>query len=491
MPSATESSQPSLTSTVLAGTGWTAFSRVAAQLLSLVSTSIVARKLSPQAYGLMGMAQLVMGFIYLFKDLGMSQAVVQRRALDQRFLSSVWWLNFALSVLLAGVCWVLSPLAGMFYHEPAVPNVLRVLGLSLVLAGGCSVQSGILARQLQFKALAIRDIISSAIGLMIAIGMAYSGYGVWALVGASLSSTAATTVLLVLLAGWMPSFLFSWSDLRSIARFGANLSGFNLVNYFARNADNVLVGRYLGATPLGYYQLAYKLMLYPVENISQTIGRVLFPAFTKMQDDHGRFRAAYLRACAAIAFLSFPLMTGAFILADEFIRVLLGPKWVPIIPVFQILVLVGMVQSIVTTVGHIYVATGRTDLMMRWGSLFSVLVVGSFIVGLPWGIQGVATAYAVVIACIIIPALWAAFRIIDLPLLDLWYALWPGLKCTLVMACVVIALHEALLRFSPRSLIIRLVGCSIAGAAVYLYLMFRTRPPVVRDMLQLLRGHRM
>jgi hypothetical protein len=133
------------------------------------------------------------------------------------------------------------------------------------------------------------------------------------------------------------------------------------------------------------------------------------------------------------------------------------------------------------------VATGRTDVMLRWGALFSSLIVVGFAVGLPWGIQGVATSYAIVIACVLIPAFRAAFRIIDLPLLDLWNALWPGLKCTLIMATVVLAVHEIFARTVPQLLMLRLMSCISVGAAVYLYLMFRLRPPVFGDILKLTR----
>jgi lipopolysaccharide exporter len=487
MPVATESPQPNLSSRVLAGAGWMAVSRVVAQALSLVGVTVVARALSPVAYGLMGMAQLVIAFIALFQDLGTSSAVIQRPEVSQRFLSTIWWLNLAVSTFLAGVCWVLSPLAVAFYHEPVVLNILRALGLGFILAAGCSVQGALLSRHLQFRSLAIREIISSVVGLGVAIVMAYSGFGVWSLVGASLSATATGTVLLIILARWMPSFSYSWSDIRSIARFGANLSVFNLINYFARNADNALVGRYLGAGPLGFYGLAYRMMLYPVESVSQTLGRTLLPAFAKMQDDFARFRLAYLRACSAIAFFTFPLMMGALILAHEVVLVMLGPKWAPVIPVFQILALVGMVQSISTTVGQIYIATGRTDLMLRWGSIFSALIVLSFLVGLPWGIKGVATAYAVTIAAIVIPVFWAAFRIINLPLLDLWRALWPGLKCTLIMGVLVLAMRQALLRTVPQWQIFRLTTCTLVGVAAYFYLMYRTESPILQDLMQLIR----
>src|SRR5580692_2472353 len=227
MPLATESPQPNLSSRVLAGAGWMAVSRVVAQALSLVGVTVVARALSPGAYGLMGMAQLVIAFVSLFQDLGTSSAVIQRPDVNQRFLSTIWWLNLSISVFLTSVCWLLSPLAARFYHEPAVTCVLQILGLGFVLAAGCSVQTALLSRRLQFRSLATREIISSVFGLSIAVVMAYSGFGVWALVGASLGSTAAGTVLVMVLARWAPSFSFSWSDIRSIARFGANLSGFN------------------------------------------------------------------------------------------------------------------------------------------------------------------------------------------------------------------------------------------------------------------------
>ncbi len=477
-----ESTEPSLSSQVAAGAGWMALVRVIAQLLSLISVSVVARALPPQAYGLMGMAQLVIAFVSLFQELGTSSAVIQRPGLNQRFLSSVWWLNLSLSLCLAGVCWLLSPLAAEFYREPAVTPILRALGLGFILAAGSTIHGALLTRRLEFRALAIREVISSIAGLVVAIVMAYAGYGVWSLVGASLTTTAVSSLLVVILARWMPSFAFSWPELRSIAGYGANLSAFNIVNYFARNADNALVGRYLGAGPLGYYQLAYRMMLYPVENISQTLGRALFPAFARLQDDYERLRAAYLRACAAIAFVTFPMMLGAFILANELIRILLGPKWAPVAPVFQILALVGLVQSIGTTVGQIYVAVGRTDLMFRWGLLFSCLIVGSFVVGLRWGIRGVAVAYAITIAAVLIPVFRPAFRIINLSILDLWRALWPSVRCTAAMGVLVEVLRELLIHLAPQWHAIRLAVCVLVGATVYISLMFRIEAPVIHDL---------
>jgi PST family polysaccharide transporter len=431
------------------------------------------------------MAQLVMAFMMVFQDLGTNAAVIQRRELGQRFLSTVWWLNMALSCSLTAICWISSHLVAVFYREPVIAQVMRILSLNFIIIGVSGTHGALLCRRLDFKSIAFIEVVSGSIGLATAISLAYSGAGVWALVGASLTTQASNSALLLAKARWMPSFSFSWFDVRSTSRFGLNLSAFNFVNYFARNADNALIGRYLGATPLGYYQLAYNLMLYPVQSIAQTLGRVLFPALAKMQDDYSRFRVAYLRACSAIAFLTFPLMIGALILADEIVWVVLGPKWLPAILIFRILAPVGMVQSLTTTTGQIYVATGRTDLLLRWGGLCTLPIVGGFVVGLRWGIQGVATAYAIVMFCLIVPIFWLSFRIIHLRLVDLWRAVWPGLKCTVVMGVAVLLLRSCLTRISIHSHSIRLVVCSVAGAGLYFGLMYRIRPPVLEDMIQL------
>ena len=222
-------------------------------------------------------------------------------------------------------------------------------------------------------------------GLCVVVTLACLHAGVWSLVAGTLTSAVISSILLWATSKWQPSLLFSWMEVRSVMNFGLNLSAFNLFNYFARNSDNAIVGRYLGSASLGFYQLAYNIMLFPVQGIAQMLTQVMFPAFSEIQHDNERFRRVYLRTCSSIALITFPLMAGAAILAEPLIRTFYGPRWVNVIPVLTILAPVGLVQSIVTTSGVIYAAKGRTDLMFKVGGTASVLYVISFFVGLPWG----------------------------------------------------------------------------------------------------------
>jgi PST family polysaccharide transporter len=270
--------------------------------------------------------------------------------------------------------------------------------------------------------------------------------------------------------------------------FGLNLSGFNTVNYFSRNADNLLIGKYLGAAPLAYYNFAYTLMLYPLQTITWNLGRVLFPAFAQMQDDPERFRRAYLRACTAIAFVTFPLMAGVTALAPEFIAVLLGPKWRPVAPVLRILAPVGMVQSIASTVGHIYMAMGKTAVMFRWSLLFTGLTLTGFVIGLHWGIGGVASAYAIVVLLTLAPTLWIPFRLIHLRIADLWIALWPITRATAAMAIATVALRRLVLGSAHLPAALALPAFASFGAGTYFAVLYWWNRPLLTELMMLARS---
>ena len=257
------------------------------------------------------------------------------------------------------------------------------------------------------------------------------------------------------------------------------------MTYFARNADNLLIGKYLGAAPLGYYALADNIMLFPVQAVGQTLRRVLFPAFAAMQSDHARFRQAYLRASTAIAFFTFPLMAGAAVLAPELIALFLGPRWGPVAPVLRILAPIGMLQSLTTMTAQIYLATGSTRAMFRWNTLFSAVLIAGFVAGLPWGIVGVAAIYAVLSFLLVSPTLAIPFRLIGLPLTALWKSVRLIVVGTAAMAAVVAALRWVLVYRLEAPAVATLGVCVVMGAAFYFLFMYNRRSAVFRDVLTL------
>ena len=474
-----------MTATVVKGAGLSAVSRFGTQVLTIAATAVVARLVPPRAYGLMGMAGVVIGFAGLFRDLGTASAIVQRRDIDEGLLTSVFWLNIWMGVAVTGACWLAAPWAALFYREPAILGILRALSVAFLIMSLASVHGALLSRHLQFGRIAMVELVAGVAGLAAAVTGALLGAGVWSLVMNLLANSVVSTLALIWARPWRPRLHFSWVEIRSISGFGLNLSASNIVNYFARNADNMLVGKYLGAAPLGFYGLAYNFMLFPLQAVGLTLGRVLFPAFAAMQSDHERLRQAYLRSSAAIAFFTFPLMAGATVLAPEVIAVFLGPHWGPAVPVLRILAPVGLLQSLTTITGQIYLATGSTGAMFRWGTLFSAVLVVGFIAGLPWGIIGVAAIYAVLSALLLIPNLAIPFRLISLPLTALWKSIQLIAVSTAAMTAAVAALRWVLVFQLKTPPLVTFGTCAVLGAAFYFVFMYYRRSAVLHDVVAL------
>ncbi len=404
----------SLKQKTIKGIKWSTFARGTQQLLQLVITAILARLLLPEDFGILSMAVVFTGLIAVFNDFGIGSAVIQKKDLTNDDLSSIFWFNLLIGFIATLITIIISPLVARFYNKHIMIPLLSIMSLGFILESLFMIQKSILTKRMDFKKIAMVEIVSIGMAGIVAITLAYKGYGVWSLVFQQLTAYTTMTILFWITLKWLPELKFNMNSIKSIMGFSLNLMGFSTVNYFSRNVDYLLIGRFLGAEPLGYYTLAYRLMLYPLQNISSVITRVLFPAFSSIQDDDARFRNAYLRSTRFIAFITFPIMFGAFAVADELIIGLFGPKWAPAIFLFKILCFVGMMQSIGTTVGQIYLSKGRTDWIFRWSMVVATLMVLAIFIGLQWKVEGVAVAYALLVFILAYPNHAIPFKLIGL-----------------------------------------------------------------------------
>lgn len=483
----TDTVPENLTRKAASGAGWSAFASLSRQLLALGAVTLLARRLGPSAYGLMGMAGTVMMFLTNFRDLGTAAAVVQRPEITQAMLSTLFWANVGIGVVLSGLLVLASAPIAAFFREPELIPILRVLSISFVLVSAGIVHNGLLSRQMKFRATGLADLASAIGGYALAITLTFFGFGVWSLVYSNVAASLIVTGMYWGFSGWRPSLIFSREEIRNVAAFSVNLSGFGLVNYFARSADNLIIGRYLGAIPLGQYQMAYNLMMYPIQNVTSVISQVLLPAFSRLQHENERFAEAYVRSCCLIGTITFPLIAGLGVVAPPLVHTMLGPKWILVIPVFQILAPVGLFQSVHSTVGHIYIAKGRTDWMFRWGLVAGLLYVTSFLIGVRYGIAGVAISYAAVyFLVLLVPGLLIPFRLIDLKFSYFVRQLGPQLLITAAMVVVSSAWLALLPAINITNPWIHLISTVIVGAATYILLILYTRPPVVGYMEQFL-----
>lgn len=472
----------------VSGIKWSAISQVGRQGTQLITTVILARLLSPSDFGLVGMAMVVIGFINIFKDLGTAAAVIQRKELSEALLSSIFWVNAGFGALAMIVLFLIAPFGGLFYREPRVVAVLQVLSMSFFISGLGILHQALLERALSFNSLAKLETASVLVGAVVGIGLAFAGAGVWSLVFQSLTTAFVATILLWLSSSWRPRWVFDWEEIRAMSSFSLNLTGFNIFNYFTRNADYLLIGRYLGAQDLGYYTLAYRILLFPLQNITAVIGRVMYPVLSTMQDDNRRFASAYLKVIGTIALITFPLMMGIFALAKPFVLTLFGDRWQPVILLIMIFAPVGLIQSIGATVGGIYLVKGRTDCMFRWGIGSGTLVVIAFMVGLRWGIIGVAAGYAIASFILSYPSFSIPFRLVDLKFVQFLKVLEPSFINSSLMLIVLI-LFTIMLPSSLSDFMTLLLSVTL-GAAVYAAVSWITNREQLKDLWNLARLNR-
>ena len=385
----------SLKQKTIKGLTWSGISQGVKVASQFIITAILARLLSPNDFGMLAMAIVFMNFAMIFSEMGISSALVQKQDTHDRHYYSAFWLNLVTGLCLMLIFIAISPLIAVFYKKPELQPILMVLAINFFISSFVIVQQTILTKEMEFKKLAIRDILAVIISGIIGIFLAYHGFGVWSLVYQSIVFTLINSLFLWTVSSWRPKFQFASADIRDILNFSANLTGFNIVNYFARNADQLLIGKFLGAQALGYYSLAYKIMLYPLQNISWVIGKVMFPAFSKIQHNIEKVKISYMRMVKAISLIIFPVMAGLFVIAPEFVVVIYGPDWKPIIILVKIFCVCGLIQSVGTTIGNILLSQGRADLQFRLGIINTIIVIISVLFGLRWGINGVAFCYAI------------------------------------------------------------------------------------------------
>jgi PST family polysaccharide transporter len=470
----------SLRKEAASGTKWVAVSqasRLAAQVLGML---ILARLLSPSDFGVVAMASVFTGFASIFRDLGTGAAVIQRRELTAGLLDSVFWLNVAVGAGISILLAALAPAIAGAMHEAKVTEVLWLLALSFPIASLGLVPQALLERASRFRRIALIEFCAAFTGIVTAVVAAVAGWGVYSLVSQTVVAVTVATAGMWAASAWRPGRQFSFARIREVAAFSGNLVGFNTFNYFARNADTLLIGRFLGATDLGFYNVAYSLMMLPLRTISLAAGRALIPALSRIQDDRQRLMQGYVRAAAAVFLITAPMTLGLFALREPFVVAVLGSSWSTVSDLLFWLVPASLVQCVQATVWWLCVATGRTDVMFKWTVFASLAAICAFVVGLQWGVEGVAAAYSVTVLVLFVPAVGIPLRLIGVSLAGFTRRLAPSFVAACLMAIFVAAIAEesGAVAMPPWA---RLVLLAALGVFTYLVLSVFLQRPVLRD----------
>ena len=428
----------------------TVVSQIAKQLLGIGSTIVLARLLTPGDYGLIAMVTVVTGFVAIFKDMGLSMATVQKPEVNQEQISTLFWINVAMGVAIFILTVSLAPFVSWYYGEPRLTVITISLAVGFIF-GGLTVQhQALLNRQMHFKQLAIIEIGSIGLGIAVGIGSALFGIGYWALVFMTLASALTTAVGTWVMCSWKPDRPKHIGEVRSMLSFGGNLTGFNIVNFFARNLDNILIGRLFGAHQLGIYSKAYNLLLLPLKQINGPIAAVAVPAMSRLADSPQRYRQVYLRILEKIAILTMPAVTLMIVTSDWLVLLVLGPQWAEASRIFSFLGIVGLVQPISNTTGWLFITQDRTRHMFKWGIISSIISIGSIIAGLPWGTVGVAASYSIIGLCFLTPILyWYVGREGPIRMKDFYVTMAPAACASSCVFVVLLAFRQGVQISNP------------------------------------------
>ncbi|MCX7752631.1 MAG: lipopolysaccharide biosynthesis protein [Blastocatellia bacterium] len=473
------------------GALWSWSAQLFKQLLQLGIMAILARWLTPADFGRVAMIGVVTGFLNLFSELGIGHALIQKRELKSAHLSAAFWGSFVTGLALMLILMLSAPLVAVAYADALLVPLTLALAANFPLVALATVPLNLLQRELRLGRLALVEILALGLGGAVAISLAFRGGGAWSLVGQTLVASGTTVIAAWGMLSVRPQELgnptrVDRDALRELLRFGRPLMGINVLNYIARNADNALIGRFLGAQALGYYALAYRLLLFPLQNISWALGRALFPALARVSDmEH--VRVGYRRVVEGISLVAFPTMIGMAIVAPELIRLLYGPQWERAIFLARVFCVIGALQAIGTTIGPLCLSQGRPDVLFRWNLIFTPAVVGAIALGLRWGIEGVALAYASVSVAAWYFSHALANRIIALPMRVFLRALAPAAASTFIMAGGVISVRLQLILPRTSSDLAALALQAGLGASLYAFALSRLRPSAFRELRELLR----
>ena len=472
------------------GVAWTAISTIATTVLQFGQLAILARLLNPGDFGLMAMVMVVVGFANAFTDMGISNAIVHRQDISRLQLSSLYWLNVFAGLVVAVFVIALSPMVAGFYQESRLIGLMGWAALIFVIIPIGQQFQMLLQKELHFQRLAQIEIISAIAGFGVSIIAAWYTQDVLALIWGQLATAAVRSVLLAAIGWktWQPSLQFRWKEVQGFLSFGLYQMGERSINYFSWNMDKLLIGRILGSAPLGFYNVAYQLMVRPFMVINPIITKVAFPVFSSVQHDNERLRRGILKMTQVIAFTNLPIYAGLFAVADPLMALLLGQGWEPAIAVFRVLVWLGALYSLSNPIGSLLLAKGRADIGF-WFNVAALLIYAiAILAGSQWGIVGIAVALLIANLALLLPAdIWVRWYLIRLSPLDYLAAILPFALLSLAMMMGILLVDHWL---PPDLKFLRLLSATMTGGVLYLGGVWMMQRAFLQELFMILKNRK-
>lgn len=421
----------SIQNKAISGISWTFMEQFGSKAITFLVQIVLARLIAPEEFGLLGMILIFNAVGNSLADSGMSQSLIRSDKPDENDFSTVFTLNFAISVLLYIIFWFAAPFMSDFFNQPRLTNLVRVYSLVIIINSLFTIQRTRLTYELNFKYQMKAQLPALFIAGLTGILLAYMNYGVWALVYMEIATALSLTVIYFLQTRWMPKMVIYREKIKEHFYFGYKLTLAGILSRIVSNIYPMIIGKYFSAAMVGYYTRAITMREFPVATISNTLDKVLYPLFSKIKNDKEQLKKAYQKAQIMVLLVLSTIMLLLILTAHPLFGLLLGEKWLPAVPYFQLLCIAGIFYPINKYNANILKINGRTDLYLKMAVITNVTLVLGIILTVRFGIIPLILSQIInsIIAAIV--NIHYANKFIDYPLreqfTDMGKTLFPGL----------------------------------------------------------------
>ncbi|NJK38557.1 MAG: lipopolysaccharide biosynthesis protein [Oscillatoriales cyanobacterium RM2_1_1] len=465
------------------GVIWSVIQNWGSQVVSLIVFLILARLLTPEAFGLVALANTFLLFMQILLEQGFTQALIQRQELEPEHLNTAFLTNVLIGICLTILGWFMADtIAGMFDQPKLVP-ILKCFSILFSINSLRHVQEAILSRKMAFKIMAIRTLIAIFLGGIVGIVMAISGFGVWSLVSQQIVFESVSVLVLWQAVDWRPEWQFSRRHFQDLFSFGINVVGFKFLRFINKRSDNLIIGFFLGEIALGYYAIAYRVLEVMTQLLVSTSNQVALPTFAKLQTEPERFRQAFCRVTKLTSLIAFPTFLGMVALTPEIVTVVFGSQWIPSIPIMRILAFAGILYSLSYFNASVLMALGKPDWRLWISFMEALLSCIACLVAVKWGITAVAFAHVMSLYVVFPVGQIAVSKLIHVPMATYFQQFIVPLVSTYIMVVSILAL-KYFLGSSVNSGFLLISG-TVTGMMIYGFMIRILDPELFSYLLQL------
>lgn len=465
----------------LGGLFWSLVREVSVQGGSIFTLLALALFLSPREFGIVAIAAVWLNLLGIFSDLGFAAAVVQRKLLDEAHLSSVFVLNVGLGIALCVVGWITSLLMTNVLPDPELMHIMPYLALSVLFTAISATPQALARKQLNFKALAIRDSFAVLVSALVAIAMAYGGFGLWAFVAQVLVRAVLGALLVWFMVAWRPRLsAFRWAAVRELWGFSSALVVHSILKWALQSVDKIFLAYLFGATQLGYYAFGERSIMAPATSIRTAAGSYFFPIYSAAQDDIEALRKHYLISIRLLVYALFPAVTLFILTAPNLIPMVFGVQWANAVPISQLFALAVYAQVLMSPAGELMKALNKPRWLIWWTMSLTAFQWSAMLAGASLGLEGVVAGIVLANFVFVGIIVWITRRLVSVGYGELIRAMIPGSLISVAILCVWLLLHLLGVGTIPA-----LVTLLLASLAIGMAVVWKFQPNFCRKLLQL------